>query len=149
MQMAAGQIRVLVADDNPDHRFFIERALVGMAGIEFEVATVTDGAEALDYLFRRNGFEGAPRPQLILLDLRMPKVDGHGVLEELKSDPALRRIPVAVLSSSERPDDVGLAYDLGTNCYLVKADSASAIRDVLVRVTEYWTDVSRLPPPLD
>ena len=89
--------RVLIVDDNEDHRYLTSRAL-REGGSDVMVDTVAGGAEALDYLYRRGKFEGQPRPHIIFLDLKMPKVDGFEVLAELQADNALRTIPVVVLT---------------------------------------------------
>jgi CheY-like chemotaxis protein len=140
-------VRVLVADDNEDHRFFIQRALKGVQGVELEVDTVVDGEEALDYLEQRGRFVGQPRPHMVLLDLRMPRRNGLEVLEVVKQDPDLRKIPICVLTSSDRPEDVEEAYLRGTNSYVIKSSDIEGIRRELQTVSEYWTATAALPEP--
>lgn len=139
------QLRVLVADDNEDHLFLTVRALRDVEGVVLEIDTVNDGAEALDYLRRRNGFGDRRKPHLILLDLKMPKVDGLEVLREVKRDPELSVIPTVVLTSSERPEDVRATYELGGNSFVTKPTSPSGLREGLRMLGEYWTDVVTLP----
>ena len=140
-------IRVLVAEDNEDHLFFIIRALREVEGLSLEVDSVRDGEEALDFVYRRGRFADQPRPHMILLDLRMPKVSGLEVLERIKSDPDLRMIPISVLTSSDRYEDVEAAYRLGTNSYLLKRSSPSGLREELAEVSTYWASTAVLPEP--
>jgi chemotaxis family two-component system response regulator Rcp1 len=140
-------VRVLVAEDNEDHVFFITRALRSFDGVEFEIESVRDGVEALDFLYRRGAFRDRPRPHLILLDLRMPRVAGLEVLDQVKGDPALRSIPIAVLTSSDRQEDVDASYRAGTNTYLVKRSSIDGLADTLGSMSDFWTDVALLPQP--
>ncbi|ARD43376.1 response regulator [Colwellia sp. PAMC 21821] len=104
-----------------------------------------DGDIALDYLFKRNGYEGAVTPDIILLDLNLPSTDGKEVLEIVKTDPLLRRIPVIVLTSSEADKDVIESYDLHANCYIVKPVSASEFMKVVKDVERFWGDIVCLP----
>jgi len=131
-------VRVLVADDNEDHRFLTIRALRDLPGVDLEIETASDGEEAIEAA-------RAERPDLVLLDLKMPKVDGFAVLRAMKSSPELRSTPIVVLTSSDRPEDVREAYELGTNSYVTKPTTAAGLRDGLRKLGEYWTGVSRLP----
>lgn len=144
---ATGGLRVLVAEDNEDHLFLTVRALHDVEGVQLEVEAVRDGAEALDFVHRRGRFEGRARPHLIVLDLKMPVVDGFDVLASLKADPELRRIPVVVLTSSERPEDVQLAFRLGTNAYVTKGASTGGLRERLMGLSRFWLVDSVLPEP--
>jgi CheY-like chemotaxis protein len=141
------RLRILVAEDNEDHLFFITRALKEASHGNLEIESVTDGAQVLDYIHQRGKYADRLRPHLILLDLKMPKVDGLGVLSELKSDPSLRRIPVAVLTSSDRPEDVTATYERGGNTYIVKPNSFADLREWLQAVNDFWTEVAVLPEP--
>jgi CheY-like chemotaxis protein len=141
------QVRVLVAEDNEDHLFFTVRALRDLSGLVMEVDAVRDGEEALDYLYRRGAYEGRERPHLILLDLKMPKVDGFGVLERLKQDPELRTIPIVVLTSSDHPRDIEAAYRLGTNSYVSKPAGMSGLIDGIGRIRDFWLSLATLPRP--
>ncbi len=140
-------IRILVAEDNEDHLYFITRALEGLDGVQVEVDSVRNGADALDFVYRRGEFVGRQRPHMILLDLKMPRVPGLEVLSQLKSDPELRSIPITVLSSSDRPEDIDASYRNGTNTYVVKRTGLSEMKAGLQAVSDYWTDVARLPEP--
>jgi CheY-like chemotaxis protein len=141
-------LRVLVAEDNEDHLFLTTRALEATnSGLSLEVQGVRDGEEALDYFYRRGKFENAPRPHMLLLDLKMPKVNGLEVLEKLKADPELRSIPVVVLTSSDRPEDVEETYRRGGNSFVTKPVSPTGMREGLREITDYWMHVAALPEP--
>lgn len=141
-------LRVLVAEDNEDHLFLTTRALEQTNhGLRLEVQGVRDGEEALDFFYRRGKYEDAPRPHLLLLDLKMPKVDGFEVLDAIKGDPDLRSIPVVVLTSSDRPEDVEETYRRGGNSYVTKPVSPTGMREGLRDITDYWMQVAALPEP--
>ena len=140
-------VRVLLAEDNEDHLFLITRALRDVAGARVEVEAVRDGEETLQYVNRAGRFEGKERPHLILLDLKMPKVGGLEVIERLKSDPQLRSIPIIVLTSSDRQEDVDRAYKLGGNSYVVKPVTLKGLRAGLNGISNYWSEIALLPQP--
>ena len=135
---------LLVEDSLPD----IELTLEALEEAKFvnEVRTVRDGAEAIDYLHRRGAHEQATRPDLIILDLNLPKRSGHEVLADLKSDTDLKRIPVAVLTTSAAERDVVSSYDLGANCYLTKPVDVEQFLRVVQSIEDFWFGVVRLPP---
>lgn len=141
------RLRVLVAEDNEDHLFFIVRALRDVEGVQFEVDTVHDGEEALDFLYRRGRFGGQLRPHLMFLDLKMPRVNGLTVLQQIKVDPELRSIPIAVLTSSDRQEDVDAAYRAGGNTYMVKQPSFAGLQAEMQQVGDFWAGVAVLPEP--
>jgi two-component system response regulator len=134
-------LRVLVADDNEDHLFLTVRALQEVPDVQLDIETATDGEEALDAVF------GERPPNLILLDIKMPKLNGLEVLERLKADDRLRKIPVVVLTSSERPEDVDATNRLGGNSYVTKPSTGAGLREGLRRVSSYWTALATLPEP--
>lgn len=136
-------VRVLVAEDNEDHLFLTVRAIRAAGGQGVEVEGVRDGEEALDYVFQRGRYQDRALPNLIFLDLRMPKVDGLGVLEQIKSDTARSAIPVVVLTSSERTEDIETTYRLGGNSFVTKPVESMAAS--LRGIADYWTGVSSLP----
>lgn len=140
---------ILLAEDDPDDRVLIEHAYRSSGGRE-PLVFVEDGEELLDYLRGRGRFVPAPpRPELILLDLNMPRKDGREALAELKADPDLRRIPVVVLTTSGTPEDVARAYALGANSYVRKPDSFATLVGTLRALRTWWLDVVTLPgdPP--
>ena len=106
-----------------------------------------DGEEALDFLERRGEHADRPRPHMILLDLKMPRCSGLEVLAHIKSDPDLRSIPVTILTSSDRPEDIEAAYLMGGNSYVVKSPDPAGIRRELASVRSYWTSTAELPEP--
>ena len=113
-----------------------------------EVAVARDGAEALDYLFRRGAFSSRPpqNPVLVLLDLKMPKVNGLEVLRQIRSDPVLRAIPVVVLSASREEPDLAEAYRLNVNAYVVKPVSFEQFIDVVKQLSLFWLLINEPPP---
>jgi len=138
---------VLLVEDNPDHEELIRRAFAERQP-RVALAVARHGEEALDYLHRRGSYQDpskSPRPRLILLDLRLPRVDGLEVLGEIKATPALRSMPVVVLTTSDSEHDVQRAYAQHANSYLVKPAEFSRIRELIDRVQGYWLDVNRLP----
>lgn len=126
------EIRILIAEDNEDHMLLTKIALEAIAGVRVTVIGVQDGAEALDYLYGRGSFVESVRPDLFLLDLSIPRRSGLEVLQEVKDDKSLSEIPVVILSSSDRPEDVAAAYSLGANSYVTKSADMKL-------VSEYWT----------
>jgi CheY-like chemotaxis protein len=146
--MMYGQpLTILLVEDNPDHAELITRSF-----LEHRVANqlyrVPDGAEALDYLFRRGDYadpENSPRPHLILLDLRLPKVDGLEVLRKIKSDDDLCFIPVVVLTTSEAERDVARAYEHRANSYLLKPVDFEKFTELMDELGFYWLGWNRRP----
>ncbi len=139
--------RILLVEDNPND---IELTLSALAEnrLANEVVVVRDGEEALDYLYRRGVFrlrmEG--NPVAVLLDLKLPKVDGLEVLGQLKSDPQLRIVPVVVLTSSREEQDLINSYNLGTNAYVVKPVDFHEFVDAIKEVGLFWAVVNQPPP---
>ena len=140
-------VRILLAEDNEDHRFLTVRALRDLRDVQLEIDTVADGEEALDYVHGRKGYVGRKRPDLVLLDIKMPKVDGLEVLRQLKEHPDLKAIPTVVLSSSDRVEDINTAYELGGNSYVTKPATLSGMREGLRQLGEYWSGLVTLPRP--
>ncbi|MDQ1688751.1 MAG: hypothetical protein QOK42_1726 [Frankiaceae bacterium] len=139
--------RVLLAEDNVDHAFFTERAFRDVHGDGLDMQTVVDGEQLLDYLHRRGEYADAPRPNLVVLDLRMPKKGGLEVLIDMAEHEELRAIPVVVLSSSDRPEDINGSYALGANSYVTKPASLTGLREGVAQLARYWIDVASLPQP--
>ncbi|MDA8018390.1 MAG: response regulator [Thermoanaerobaculia bacterium] len=138
------QVEILLIEDNPDD---VELTLASLeeSKIGNQVHVVADGLAALDFLQRRNGHESAPQPDLILLDLNLPRMNGHEVLEVIKEDPTLRRIPVVVLTTSEADEDILKAYDLHVNCYITKPIDLEQFVKVTRAVEEFWFTIVKLP----
>lgn len=147
MNSVAMPIGILVADDDPDDRLFIKEA-IDEVRLANELTLVNDGVELMDYLHRRGAYEylsGHPLPGLILLDLNMPRKDGREALQEIKSHPDLRRIPVVVLTTSKADEDVLRTYDLGANSFISKPVTFEKLVEVMTAVTNYWLQIVRLP----
>ncbi len=141
-------ITILMADDDPDDRQLTKEALEEGRLIN-EIRFVANGEELMEYLRRQGKYSApadTPRPGLILLDLNMPRKDGRTVLQEIKSDPALRTIPVVVLTTSKADEDVYRSYDLGVNSYIVKPVTFEALVDILQTLEKYWFEIVELPP---
>jgi CheY-like chemotaxis protein len=138
---------ILMADDDADDRLLAKDALAEcqLAG---DLHFVENGEELLDYLNRRGKYTQlaeSPRPGLILLDLNMPKKDGREALREIKSDPALRKIPVVVLTTSKADTDIGRIYELGANSFISKPVSFESLVDVMKTIGRYWFEIVELP----
>jgi len=138
-------VEILLVDDNAGDVELTKVALRD-AKIMNEIHVVRDGEEALAFLRRQGEFHDAPKPDLVLLDLRMPKVDGYQVLAEMKADPELRRIPVVVMSSSSAEKDLARAYDAQISAYLVKPSNFDEYFNAIRAVKELWFHVVALPP---
>ena len=137
-------IRILLVEDNPADALLTREALKqGM--VNSSLTHVIDGAEAVDYLFQRGRFTGATRPDLVLLDLNLPKKSGREVLAEVKADPGLRSIPIVILSTSQSAEDVNAAYELYANCYVSKPMEFDNYLSVVSSVKGFWGSVVLLP----
>lgn len=145
---------ILLAEDDPDDIYLISEAIEESA-LGARLYIVQDGVELLDYLHRRGKFKDAdtPRPDLILLDLNMPRRDGREALEKIKADPGLRKIPVVVLTTSRADSDLQHTYDLGASGYVPKPVSFKALRETIIKIGAYWLSAVQLPnheiPPQD
>lgn len=136
---------ILMVEDNEGDVLLTQLALKD-AKISLDLAVVGDGVEAMDYLRQRGKFADAPRPDLILLDLNMPRKDGREVLAEVRADPDLTKIPVVVLTSSDADEDVARAYGLHANCYVVKPVGAKGFEQIVKAISSFWLTVVTLPP---
>jgi CheY-like chemotaxis protein len=134
---------LLVEDDENDIRI-TQRALARSAMVA-RIEVVRDGQAALDYLQGNPPYEGRRRPNLVLLDISLPKVNGMEVLREVKSEPALRSIPVLMLTTSSRPEDVATAYAHGANGYVCKPIHFARFVEVVADLSDYWGKVALLP----
>ena len=136
---------ILLVEDNPgDARLAQEALKEGRMTSRLKV--VVDGVEAMAYLRSEGQYTGAPRPNLVLLDLNLPRKDGRQVLAELKADDDLRRIPVVVLTTSQAEQDILRSYDLHANCYITKPVDLDRFISVVRSIEEYWCSVVTLPP---
>lgn len=138
---------ILLVEDNEGDVILTQEAFED-AKFRNNLNIARDGEQALDYLFKRNGFEDATTPDIILLDLNLPKLHGKDVLQEIKGDADLRRIPVIVLTSSEADKDVVESYNLNANCYVVKPINAVKFMEVIQKIESFWIDIVYLPGSL-
>ena len=140
-------ISILVVDDDPDDRLLIGDAFK-QTDLDGEVSFVEDGQALLDYLRHLGPFAASRprRPGLVVLDLNMPGKDGREALADMKADPALRRIPVVVLTTSVDEDDVERSYELGVSGFIHKPASFAALLEIINTLGKYWTETVVLPP---
>ena len=139
--------RILLAEDS-DRDAELALDALDQHNLVNEVTRVRDGAEALDFLYRRGQFAGRPdgNPAVVLLDLKMPKVDGLEVLRQIRNDPQLKFIPVVVMTSSREEQDLIRSYELGVNAYVVKPVNFSEFVDAVKQVGAFWAVVNEPPP---
>jgi two-component system, chemotaxis family, response regulator Rcp1 len=137
-------IEILLVEDSPsDTDLTIEALKEGQ--IPSNLNHVEDGVEAMEFLRRKNTYANAPRPDLILLDLNLPRKDGRELLEEIKNDPDLRTIPVVVLTTSKDDQDIAQAYQLQANCYIAKPVDFVQFVSVVRAIEHFWLEVATLP----
>ena len=139
-------VTILMAEDDPDDRLLMQEAF-DESRVCNELRFVEDGQELVEYLRHENGYneKNAPAPAVILLDLNMPRKDGREVLDELKNDRALMRIPIVVLTTSEAEEDVVRSYSSGAAGFVVKPVSFQRLAEVLKTLGEYWLEIVELP----
>jgi len=138
-------IQILLVEDNPGDVRLTQEALTAI-DLANELHVVRDGVEAIDYLHADGRYTGAARPDLILLDLNLPRKNGREVLKEIKRDHALRRIPVVVLTTSRADDDILRSYDLHANSYIAKPINLDHFHHIVQTIGRYWFSIVRLPP---
>ncbi|NES19719.1 MAG: response regulator [Symploca sp. SIO3E6] len=137
------KIIFLVEDNQADIRL-IQEALKN-SSIPHQVVTVRNGMDAMAYLRQEGEYVDALRPDLILLDLNLPRKDGREVLAEIKADPNLKRIPVVVLTTSRNEDDIFQSYNLHVNCYITKSRNLSQLFQIVKGIEEFWLETVTLP----
>ena len=142
--MSATKIRVLLIEDNPADALITKEGLIS-AEMLSTLDTVGDGVEAMDFLHRRGKHADARRPDLVLLDLNMPRKGGHEVLSEMKADDRLKNIPVVVLTTSKSREDVIKAYGLHANCYITKPLDFDEFTTAMRTIRKFWFSVAILP----
>lgn len=139
-----GSIEILLVEDNPgDVRLTLEA--LKEAKVYNKINAVADGVEAIAYLRREGPYARATRPDLILLDLNLPRKDGREVLEEIKQDADLKRIPVVVLTTSNTEEDILRSYSLHANCYITKPVDLDQFMKVVRSIQDFWLTVVKLP----
>lgn len=146
--MIKRSVEILLVEDSPGDIWLTREALM-QGPVPKNISVVTNGEQALDYLRKKGPFTSAARPDLVLLDLNLPRRDGLEVLREIKSDPELSAITVIVLTTSEAPIDVNTAYDLNANCFVVKPVDLEEFTVTIRGIEDFWMTVATLPtaPP--
>jgi two-component system, chemotaxis family, response regulator Rcp1 len=138
-------LELLVVDDNPADVVLVAEALAESKR-HSQIKSVSDGAEAMAFLNQREKYANAVRPDLVILDLNLPKKDGLAVLAEMKAAPELRRIPVVIFSTSELRRDVLRSYEIGANCYVKKPGNLDDFFTAVKAIEEFWLGSAVLPP---
>ncbi len=141
---AGRAIEILLVEDDPGDEL-ITREAFEHNKLKNNLHVAHDGEEGLDFLYQRGHFEGAPRPDLILLDLNLPKYDGRQLLEKVKSDPDLARIPIVVLTTSSAEEDILRSYELHANAYVTKPVDLDQFINAVRQIDEFFIQVVRLP----
>ena len=137
-------LRILLVEDNPGYIALTLEAFKE-SRMSTQLDVVEDGQAAIDFLRNQGQYQRSKRPDIILLDLNLPKKDGRQVLQEIKSDPSLKRIPVVVLTTSQEEEDVAKAYDNYANCYIRKPSDLVGFWDVVRKVEDFWLTIVKLP----
>jgi two-component system, chemotaxis family, response regulator Rcp1 len=142
--MNSEAIKILLIEDNPaDVRLTLEAFKEGK--VNNEISVVNDGVEAIAFLRREGQYTNAPHPDVILLDLNLPKKDGYEVLAEIKQDPMLKRIPVVILTTSKAERDILETYYLHANCYITKPVDLEQFINIIKSIESFWLNVVKLP----
>lgn len=141
-------MNILLVEDNPGDILLAREALKETGLESYELNIVSDGEEALSYLFRREGYESASRPELVLLDLNIPKINGREVLRHVKDDTGLRSIPIIVFSTSEAQHDINTSYELHANCYVTKPVDYDEFVKVITSIVNFWNQVRKVSPQM-
>ena len=137
--------QLLIVDDNAADVSLTREALTATA-YGGQISSVADGMEALAFLTRRGNYANASKPDLVILDLNLPKRDGLAVLAAIKAAPELRRIPVVVFSTSQLSQDIGRSYELGANCYVSKPGNLTEFFSAMRAIKQFWFGAASLPP---
>jgi len=135
---------LLLVDDNPADTDLISEVL-GRQACPSHISCVTNGADAIEFLHRAGKYAHVLVPDLVILDLNLPKKDGRSVLAEIKGDPALRTIPIAIFSTSEAQRDIVRSYELGANCYISKPGNLRDFISAVTAIRDFWFGLARLP----
>ena len=133
-----------IEDSEPDF-IFIKRSLEQLKNIHFNLLNVKNGRDALFFLYKQNGYEKSPDPDIIILDINIPLIDGHEVLKIIKNDKNLKIIPVIILSTSESQYDINKSYELYANSYVLKTFDTEDLINKISIIAEYWLNVNQLP----
>ena len=145
--MKADQIKpvdILLVEDSPGDADLAKEALAE-SKLYNNLFTVVDGEEAMDFLYKKGNYKDVPKPDLILLDLNLPKKDGREVLKEIKEHESLRRIPVVILTTSRAEEDIIETYDSHANCYITKPLDLNKFLEVVKKIEDFWMSIVKLP----
>lgn len=143
--MGIHELGILLAEDNDDDVVLIKESLKEAKGIRL-LDVVKDGEQAMEYLCKKGRFTDAPRPSLVLLDINMPRKDGFEVLKEIKADPRLKSLPVIMLTTSQREEDIVKSYSDGACSYITKPTTLKHFHEMMKQFETYWTLVAQIPP---
>jgi two-component system, chemotaxis family, response regulator Rcp1 len=138
-------VEILLVEDSPGDARLVKEAFKEMK-IKNNLHIVNDGEEAMNFLRKAPGYEKVPRPDIVLLDLNIPKKDGREVLLEIKTDDSLKRIPVVIVTSSKAEEDIIKSYDLHANCYIQKPLDMEQFEKIVKSIEEFWFSIVKLPP---
>ena len=144
-KLTGRSVEILLVEDDPADVLLTQEALLG-SKIRNNLHVVDDGVEALAFLRQEGTYRDVPRPDLILLDLNMPRKDGREVLADIKEDPGLKTIPVAVLTTSSQDEDILKSYELHANCYITKPVGLEQFATVVQSLDDFWFTIVKLPP---
>jgi len=143
--MAERMVHVLLVEDDPGDTELTKAAL-GDAKLNLDLVVVDDGEKAIAYLRKELPYAGVPTPDVVILDLNLPRKDGRQVLAEIKQDPALSDIPIVILTTSDAEEDIARSYAAGANCYVTKPMGFPEFSKVVHCINEFWFTVVKLPP---
>lgn len=144
LEMEEKSKTILLVEDNKADVRLVQEALKN-SSLTYDMAMVRDGVAAMAYLHQEGEYASASRPDLIILDLNLPKKDGREVLAEIKTNSQLKRIPVIVLTTSKNEDDIHQSYDLNANCFITKSRNLSQLFTIVRRIEEFWLTTVTLP----
>lgn len=144
MSTISRSINILVADDQETHSFYLESSFA-QSKLDVRVHVVSDGQSVIDFLKNEGEYQDAPRPNLIMLDLKMPVKSGYEVLEEVKGDDAFRQIPIIVMSSSTNQSDIDAVYSLHANAFVSKVNAMNDMRSFINSIEQFWFMQALLP----
>ena len=137
---------LLVEDDQGDVELTLE--VMSMSKLHVNISVAKDGIQCMDFLRKAAGYEDKPTPDIILMDLNMPKKDGRETLQEIKADPLLKMIPVVILTTSESNEDIVKSYTAGANCYITKPVGLEQFATIVAGIENFWFTIVKLPSKL-
>ncbi len=141
-------IHILLVEDN-EGDILLTREALNEKKLVNKISVVRDGKEAIDYLFKKEAFADVESPDLVLLDINLPKKSGHEVLKEIKDNRLTKHIPVIMLTTSSSERDIGLSYQYHANCYITKPVEVDEFLDAVSTIEEFWLNIVSLPPKIE